>query len=403
MPERRRLAALACALAVDMFGSGLFLPVSLLYFTEVADLPLSTAGLLLSAAAIASLPVPMIVGHVAHRFRSLDRVVLAQVMQGAAFLLYGWQHTAAGVLAVATLASIGQRLFWSSFFAVLAGLAAPGEDRRTTDRRFAVAGMIQMAATGVGTLLGGLVVVYGWYEPVIYLNAASFLLSAVLLLLVPRDRRAPAVAVPAGGYRAMLRDRPYLLLIAVNTIFALCSVFVGVAVPVYLVDGLPAPDWLVGPLLAATTVLLASGQALAVRLVRPLSRSRGLALSGGLWVIWALIFAAAVRVPSGILVAYLLAGMVFFAAADLIHAPLSNALSAAAAPPGQRDRYLAVYQYCFAFAGILAPGFFTVLYARGPAVPWLALAAVAAAGTVGMHLLDRPLTAREKSAADVGG
>jgi MFS family permease len=381
-----------------MAGSGLFLPVSLLYFTEVAGLPLGTVGLLLSAAGLASLPVPLIVGHVAHRFRAVDRVLVAQILQGAAFLAYGWAHHPAAVLAVAMLAAIGQRLFWSSFFSVVAALAEPGEDRQSTDRRYALTGMIQMASTGVGILAGGLVVTYGWYQPAVWLNAATFLVSALLLLFVPRDTVVPATGPSAGGgYRAMLRDRPYLLLIAVNTVFALCSVFIGVAVPVYLIDALPAPHWLVGPLLAANTVLLATGQALAVRLVRPLSRARGLALAGVLWVVWALVYAGAVRVPGAVLVPYLMVGLIFFAAADLIHAPLSNALSAAAAPPAQRDRYLAVYQYCFAFANILVPTFFTALYARGPAVPWLALAAVTAVATVITHLLDASLGARENA------
>ncbi len=393
MAERRRLLPLACALAVDMLGTGVFLPITLLYFTNVTGLRLSTVGLLLSAAAIASLPVPIIVGHVANRYRPLDRVIVAQLMQGLAFTLYGWVHGPISVLAVATLASVGQRLFWSSFFSVVAALAEPGEDGRQGDRRYAAAGMIQMAAMGTGTLLGGLAVAYGWYRPVVYLNAASFLLSAALLLLVPRDKQAPVADPVPGGYRAMLRDRPYLLLIAVNTVFALCSIFVGIAVPVYLVDGLPAPHWLVGPLLTANMILLASGQALAVRVVRPLSRARGVALAGAFWAVWALIYAAAVRVPGWALVPYLLLGMVFYASADLIHAPLSNALSAAAAPPAQRGRYLAVYQYTFAFATILAPTFFTALYARGPAVPWLSLAGLAAVATVTMYALDRPLDA----------
>jgi MFS family permease len=302
MPERRRLVPLALAFAVDMFGSGLFLPVSLLYFTETAGLSLGTVGLLLSAAAVASLPVPLLVGHAAHRFRPLDRVLVAQVVQGVAFAAYGWAHSPAGVLAVAVLASVGQRLFWSSFFSVVAGLAEPGEDRQRTDRRYAVTGMIQMGSMGAGTLLGGLVVTYGWYQPVVWFNAATFLLSGALLLPAPRNRRVVPAGPAAGGYREMLRDRPYLLLIAVNTVFALCSVFIGVALPVYLIDALPAPDWLVGPLLAANTVMLASGQALAVRLVRPLSRPRGLALAGVSWVLWALLYAAAVRVPGAVLV-----------------------------------------------------------------------------------------------------
>ncbi|GAA2701950.1 MFS transporter [Actinoplanes palleronii] len=393
---RRRLFPLAGALAVDMLGSGLFLPISLLFFTDVAGLPLGTIGLLLSAAAIVSLPVPLLVGHVADRYRPTDRVILAQLMQGVAFAAYGWARTPLTVFLVATLAAVGQRLFWSSFFSVVAGLAEPGEDSRHADRRYAVAGMIQMAATGAGALLGGLAVTYGWYRPIVWLNAATFLLSAVLLLLTPRDTRVPVTGTTTGGYRAMLRDRTYLLLIAVNTIFALCSVFVGVAVPVYLVDALPAPHWLIGPLLTANMILLASGQALAVRLVRPLSRARGLALAGVLWIVWALVYAAALRVPAAALVPYLLLGMIFYAAADLIHAPLSNALSAAAAPPAQRGRYLAVYQYSFAFANILAPTFFTALHARGPAVPWLALAALAAVATTAIWSLNDPLKAREK-------
>jgi MFS family permease len=382
-----------------MLGSGLFLPISLLYFTNVTHLRLSTVGLLLSAAAIASLPVPLIVGHFADRYRPLDRVLVAQLMQGAAFAAYGWVRSPVTVLAVAVLASVGQRLFWSSFFSVVAGLAEPGEDSRHGDRRYAAAGMIQMASMGAGALLGGLAVTYGWYRPVIYLNAASFLVSALLLLLVPRAQPVPDEERDSGGYRALLRDRPYLLLIAVNIVFALCSVFVGVAVPVYLVNGLPAPHWLIGPLLTANTVLLASGQALAVRLVRPLSRARGVAMAGAFWVLWALIYAAAVRVPGWALVPYLLLGMVFYATADLIHAPLSNALSAAAAPPAQRGRYLAVYQYAFAFANILAPTFFTALYTRERVLPWLALAALGTAATVTMYALDGRLKTREEANA----
>ena len=395
MTARRKLIPLALALAVDMLGSGLLLPVSLLYFTNVTGLRLSIVGPLLSIAALASLPVPLIVGHFADRTRPLDRVLAAQVLQGAAYAAYGLVRGPGTMLIVAIVAAVGQRLFWSSFFSVVAGLAGPGEDRRDADRRFAVAGMIQMGAIGVGALLGGLAVTYSWYRPVVYLNAASFLVSALLLLFVVRGAPPADGERVRGGYGVLLRDRPYLVLIAVNTVFALCSIFVGVAVPVFLIDGLPAPHWLVGPLLTVNTVLLATGQRLAVRLVRSLSRAQGLVLAGGFWVIWALVYAAAVRVPGWALVPYLLVGMVFYAAADLIHAPISNSLSSAAAPPAQRGRYLAVYQYAFAFANILAPTFFTALYARGTAVPWLALAAVAAAATAVMWTLRSPLAARE--------
>ena len=92
---------------------------------------------------------------------------------------------------------------------------------------------------------------------------------------------------------------------------------------------------------------------------------------------------------------YVLAGMVFYAAADLSHAPLSNALSAAAAPPEQRGRSRGI-QVFLAFANIPAPTFFTARYGRGSVWPWLAVAVLAIAATVTMYALHGPLAAREK-------
>src|ERR1700761_1235052 len=90
VPVNRGRAALLAALAVDMAGSGLFLPISLLYFLAVTDLSLTTIGLLLSAATIVSLPVPVLVGHLVDRFGPRGIVVGAQVLQGLGFAAYAW-------------------------------------------------------------------------------------------------------------------------------------------------------------------------------------------------------------------------------------------------------------------------------------------------------------------------
>jgi hypothetical protein len=82
---------------------------------------------------------------------------------------------------------------------VVADLAAPGEDSRSADRRYAAAGMIQMAATGAWAVLGGLAVTYGRYRPIVNLGSA-------LLLLVPRNRIEPAAKPVVGEYRAMLTE-----------------------------------------------------------------------------------------------------------------------------------------------------------------------------------------------------
>lgn len=60
MVERRRLLARVCALAVDMLGTGLFRSRRC-------------------------------------RWRPVDRVRLAQLMEDAAFAAYGWAHNAGAV------------------------------------------------------------------------------------------------------------------------------------------------------------------------------------------------------------------------------------------------------------------------------------------------------------------
>lgn len=58
---RSRLALLT-ALGVDNVGSGLFLPVVLLYVTRVVGLPLAVAGTVVALGTLAGLAVPPVVG-----------------------------------------------------------------------------------------------------------------------------------------------------------------------------------------------------------------------------------------------------------------------------------------------------------------------------------------------------
>src|SRR5262249_9561023 len=138
------------------------------------------------------------------------------------------------------------------------------------------------------------------------------------------------------------------------------------------------PDWLIGPLLTVNTILLAVGQTTAVRLVRNLPRTRALALAGGLMAGWAITMALAVKIPGALLIGYLPLSMALCAAGELIMAPVANALASAAAPDHLRGRYLAVMQYGFVIAQIVAPTFFTVLYSHGRALPFVLLALVTA-------------------------
>jgi MFS family permease len=382
MSAGRGRVALLVALGVDMAGNGLFIPLSLLYFSTVAGVPLSTVGPLLSVATIAALPVPLLVGRLIDRVGPRRIVTAAQVLQAAGYIAYAWSHGPVSILVPAMVTAIGQRIFWSSFFTLVAETAEPG--REGEDRTFAQASMVQAVGIGVGALAAGFALTgdAGTYRLVVAVDAATFVVSALLLLLVPVRTRAVPPGDQPGGYRDLVRDRPFLVFTGASVIFALCSMMLGVAVPVFLVDALAAPKWLPGPLFTFNTVLLAAGQMLVVRLMRRLPRTRALGVGGLFMVIWLLALAAALWIPGRALVPYLAGTMVLYAAGELIYAPIANAQVASFAPEHLRGRYMAVYQYGFAIAQIIAPAFFTTLYGRGPAWPFLVLAVLTIGATV---------------------
>jgi MFS family permease len=392
-----RAPAFLVAVGIDTLGSGLFLPISLLYFTRVTGVSLSTVGVLLSVATALTLPLPVLIGPLVDALGARRIVVAAQLAQALGLLGYLVVSGPAGIFLAALVVAAGQRAFWSSFFSLVAELSGAERDRESQDRWFAVVGMVQGAAFGAGGLLAGLLLAANStpvYRVLAVVDAATFLASAALLIIAVRSH--PGVRAGRsgrGGYRILLADRPYLALIAVNAAFALCSTLLMVAVPVYVVDGLPAPRWIVGPLLALNTIFLTAGQALMARIVRPLSRVRALVVAGSFWIVWCLGLAGAVRVPAHLLVAYLTLVMLCFTAAELIHGPLSNSLAAAAAPEALRGRYLATFQLSYAVANAVAPGLFAVLFSAGRTLPWLVVAGLTAISTLGMASLERRLPA----------
>ncbi|MGW4245978.1 hypothetical protein [Nocardia sp. NPDC004722] len=70
--------ALLSGLAIDNFGSGLFLPLTLVYLTRESGLALSTAGAVLAAATVLSVFAPAAVMRVIGRVGARQVVIAAR-------------------------------------------------------------------------------------------------------------------------------------------------------------------------------------------------------------------------------------------------------------------------------------------------------------------------------------
>ena len=389
-------AVLVAALTVDSVGNGLFLPLSLVYFLRLTDVPLGPLGVLLSAATVLTLPVPLWAGALADRVGALPVVVASQLLQAAGYLAYAWVRGPVGVFLAAAFVAVGVRFFWSVVFTAIADYADGSPGRWTRDTWYAISNGARTAGLAVGGLTTGLVVAdgrAGTYRAVAYAAAACFTLAAALIagyVRVPAAAARPAVS-GRGGYAALLRDRPFLALIGLNTVFALSSMMLALALPTVMLTDLRGPAWLTSAVLGGNAFLVALLSAsVGTRLSRH-RRTRAIALAAALWTLWGLAMAALSPGRLGVLAALLIAATLLFTVAGLVHAPASAALAAAVAPAAARGRYLAAFQYSFAIASMVAPALFSTLHEAGTAVPWLTLALLNAVAVAGVLMVERRL------------
>ncbi len=372
----RNRRALLTALAVDNFGSGLFLPLSLLYVTRVVRLPLATAGTVVALGTLTGLAVPPAAGRLVDRAGPRLVVICAQLLQALGAATYLAARGVAGVAVAAVLLAVGQQAFYSSLFALISDVAGDGPK----DRPFAVAAMVRSACFGLGGLAaGGVLPAAGpaAYRIAALADAASFAACALLLALLVRTARPGHHGVPAAGDAPrLLCDRPFLALIAVAGLISLPGDLFLSGMSVYDLAQLHTPPWLPGAAVALLTALISTGATTAVRATLRLRRTTVLGLGAALYIVWCAASLAAVLLPPRWRVPELLAATVVLAAAGLLFQQ-TNALAEAVAPRPARGRYLAAFQYAFTVAGVIAPAV-VALFSVAVWLPWLLVGAGAA-------------------------
>jgi len=368
-PSRR---ILLCSITLGAVGSGLFLPIELLYLIRVVGLATATAGLTMATAAALSLALPAVTGAMVDRFGSAKTFLVARCTQivGAAGLLL--VHGVVGGFFASLFVMSGMRMFWSSVFAVVSDVV--GEQDR--EHGFALTGMVESAGVAAGGLLAGVVLSLGdsphVYRFVVACNAALFMVGTLMATrgVRWRDDGGRGAGNARSGYRDVLRHRSFLAFVLASVPATMTISLFARVLPVYAVSWLHAPAWVPGMLLGWITAVSAATRGSAVKAVVTLSRSRTVFSATSVFAVWTLALGAAVLVPDAMLVAYLFALTLPFLAADLLHGPVANALVESLAPGELRGRYLAAFQYTYGVSDTLAPAF-AALLVIWPPLPWL--------------------------------
>lgn len=388
--DRSRVALLA-GLAIDNFGSGLFLPLALLYATRVVGLDIDTAGAVVAVATMLGFAVPPLAGRLTHRFGPRAVVVLAQLLQGAGAAGYVVATDAVDAFLSAGLLAVGTQMFYCSVFVLIADVST----NVAKERPFALVSMVRSASFGLGTLAAA--VVLAWESNtalrwLVGIDAGTFAVAAVLLAAFVSTAHVDRPAAAAVGPLTVLGDRRYLALIGAVCLVGLAVDFALVGMPFFVVDVLDGPAWLPGAMLAAGTLLASVYGVKVVDALRSYRRTQSLRAGALIYVAWAVLTGLMLWVPSGWLVAYAFATWVLMVAGTKVFFPVSGALSEALPPRDGRAGYMATYQYAFTTAQVLAPAV-VALFAVAAWLPWAVIAASAFAGMLLLGWLGRMIPA----------
>ena len=447
---------LLTALAIDNFGSGLFLPLVLVYSVQVVGLSVSLAGTLLFLGTLIGLAAPLVVGAVVDRFGPRRVVITSQLIQAAGMTLYlvastatssGSGRGAAVGLAVggALLVAAGTQTFYSSLFSLIAAVAGDGPK----DGAFAHVDMIRSAAFGLGALVAAALL--SWLDApalriAVAVDALTFVVAAALLwrlvqVKAEQNRRDhPPMPTPtepvalepglhpartaeatttgatttaataaaattatrdlAEGRPRPWRDRPFLVLLVMLALTGSAIDVFLVGFSVWALDRLHAPAWVPGACVALLTGLTSTSTAVVVRWTSAWKRTRTVALGAVLTIAWCAMCAAAPLIEQGWQAAWLLASTVVLALSSMLIGARAMAMAEASAPVRAHGRYMATVQYSFNTTALLAP-LLVGLFAVALWLPWAAVATGCAGALLLLPWLARRLPADAVSAQEV--
>ncbi len=298
---------------------------------------------------------------------------------------------------------------WAPMFPALQTMIAGlNPEPASQQRAFAINFTLQNAALGVGTVVGAVVASVshpGSFQVLFLSNAASCLVFAAVLSLLPNLRRPRVQSEPRSGYRDVLAHRGLRLVMVASLILA----FTGY--PAFD-SGLPAYATVEGHVsahvvalsLTVNTAVIVATQLIVLRVVRRARRSRALAVTGLILAVsWAVLGLAALPITAAERIACVLGFTALFGLGETVLAPTMGPLVNSLAADRVRGRANSMAGFGQSLAFIVSPAVATGLIAAGVPGVWIGLLCLGCLGTVAVGAVLRRTLTVEQDRVQPGG
>src|SRR5881227_695716 len=381
--------------ALSYFGYGLVLPFEIIYLHQIRGFSTSIAGLVLAAtmgtAAIAAPPT----GGLLDRY-SAKAILVAGLLASA--------------LGYAGFAYVDRP--WQAFACAIVsgvGIGAAGTANRTLTIRlvkreqrtaaFALNRVSGNFGIGSGATVAGFIVAFAQglssFQTLYIFDAVTYAAFALIVLAaVPSPRAEMVTATDANGtgFRAVARDRIFLIVIAANIVLVVVGhTFFSNILPPFVKAHTPVGPAEIGIIVLVNTSFIVIAQIPAVRVMARMRRTHAFGAASALFAIALLAVLPSTLIHSELAATSLLAGTaVVFACGEIAHILVLGPLVADMAPAHLLGRYLSFYTLTFTGSLALGPAIGGALLQSSPdAIWWGGAIAALLAGAVLLQLGDR--------------
>jgi MFS family permease len=389
-PTKREQRVFVFTAMLDALGTGLILPVTLLYFTLDRDLPAIQVGIGLSiAGALGTLMTP-VSGALVDRYGARATGVACHLVSSTAFASYLLVDSFWSFLLVVCLAQCADRMFRPAKTA-LAVVLADAEDRV---RLLAVHRSLRNVGYGLGGALATIALAAGTHEAyviVILGNACSYLITAGLLTKLPLPpRKRPDEESGGARFVHVLRDRPYVALTLLNMVMLLHASVLEIGMPLWIVEETDAPKALAAALFTANTILVVGLQVWSSRFAKDVAgASRAYGWSGCLLLTMSALFALAADVGTAAAIGLLVLAMLSLSVGEVLATVGEWGVSLGLAPEVGQGRYLALFSTGSAAQIAFGPALVTFLLVTLHGTGWFVLGALFLLAGTGAMLVAR--------------
>jgi MFS family permease len=403
LPARGAPRVLAVASLVNTLGNGLFYTVSALFLTRSVGLSVRQVGVGLTIAGGVALFANVPAGRIAEIAGPREVLVITFVLAAGFMAAYAFVHS----FWVFVVIACGELAATNAGNAVRNGLiatAVAGEDRVRTR---AYLRSVTNLGIGVGSALAGIALHVDTrtaYVTLIVADAATFALTALLVTRLPHVAPVPR-DLGDGPRLVAIRDRPYVSLVAMNSLLNIHNGLLEVAVPLWVVRHTSAPRSIVAAIFIVNTGICVLFQIRASRGVDDIpSSARALRRCGVLLFAACAIYGLSGGRSRDVAIVLLLVAELVHVTGELFQAAGSWGYAYGLAPDHLQGQYQGLFSMSYGVSNMLAPVIVTTVVVGGGLGGWLLIGTMFLVVGVAMGPVGRWAAAnRPELAAPVQG